>query len=334
MPDPSRVTVDTHPAQQHASIATFSTRSVPPEHRIPLWEEFNRRYIVELKVETYSRHGLQGTMRHMQVGRVAITDIVANDHVVRSGRDRTPQASQGGLGMTITLKGTGFLYQSGLSVPITAGDVVTHDPDSPRMLGFASDMHQLVVAVPRELHFRRTGNWTLPQGLVSNIAQGETFASNIVALVGRLLSDPASSTPAHEGILLDLFDLIAEGVTGSSMTYYIAAKDYIRAHLHESDLSVRRIASAVAISERQLARTFASQHASVAATVAEIRLQRAHELLGDVRRLGTPIHGIAKSLGFTSSSHFSKAFRQRFGYSPTEVRALARATAKTILGPE
>ena len=57
MPEPSRVTVDVHPAQQHASIATFSTGSVPPERRIPLWEEFNRRHLVELGVETYSRHG-------------------------------------------------------------------------------------------------------------------------------------------------------------------------------------------------------------------------------------------------------------------------------------
>jgi AraC-like DNA-binding protein len=54
----------------------------------------------------------------------------------------------------------------------------------------------------------------------------------------------------------------------------------------------------------------------------ELRLARARELLGtqdDLARL-------ALDLGFSSHSHFSTAFRHRFGDTPARVRARVRST--------
>jgi hypothetical protein len=56
---------------------------------------------------------------------------------------------------------------------------------------------------------------------------------------------------------------------------------------------VAKTAQAISVSERQLARAFAAGNTSVAATVAEMRLQRPRELLRDRRRLEMPVNQIA-----------------------------------------
>ena len=47
-----------------------------------------------------------------------------------------------------------------------------------------------------------------------------------------------------------------------------------------------------------------------------LRLARALDLLGD----DVDLSALSLSLGFTSHSHFSAAFRQAYGRSPTEFR--------------
>ena len=52
----------------------------------------------------------------------------------------------------------------------------------------------------------------------------------------------------------------------------------------------------------------------------DLRLMRASELLGTQDDLAS----LALDLGFSSHSHFTTAFRRRFGKTPAEARALMR----------
>jgi AraC-like DNA-binding protein len=52
--------------------------------------------------------------------------------------------------------------------------------------------------------------------------------------------------------------------------------------------------------------------------VREFRLQRAAELL---RNRADNITGVAYAVGFSSLSHFARAFRERFGVAPSEYAA-------------
>src|SRR5690606_40144824 len=51
----------------------------------------------------------------------------------------------------------------------------------------------------------------------------------------------------------------------------------------------------------------------------ERRLLRVHRALAAPRD-GRPIMALAERYGFASHAHLSRQFRQRFGYSPSEVR--------------
>jgi transcriptional regulator GlxA family with amidase domain len=86
------------------------------------------------------------------------------------------------------------------------------------------------------------------------------------------------------------------------------------------------IARAVRISTRQLERLF-RQHLGVspAAYASAMRLDRARALL---RQTAMPVTDIGIACGFQSASHFSTAFRARFGHAPRAERRIAAPHAR------
>jgi AraC-like DNA-binding protein len=100
-----------------------------------------------------------------------------------------------------------------------------------------------------------------------------------------------------------------------------AAKLYIEAHCDIADLTAARIADALHCSRSQLYRVFAEHELEVGGYLRDVRLRRAAALLGAARP-GATIGTVALACGYTDLSAFGKAFRARFGVSPTEWRAL------------
>ena len=96
---------------------------------------------------------------------------------------------------------------------------------------------------------------------------------------------------------------------------------FISRHLLAPDLNVATIARACAVSRATLYRAF-DNHGGVAAQIQRMRLDRAREALRS-RFNGVPtITGIAFDYGFSSQGHFSRAYRARFGYSPSDEPSL------------
>jgi AraC-like DNA-binding protein len=94
---------------------------------------------------------------------------------------------------------------------------------------------------------------------------------------------------------------------------------YIELHLKDADLGTLPICAAMKISRATLYRLFES-YGGVANHIKERRLIRIHGLLTapDQRR---SLALIADDHGFKDASHFSRAFRRHFGYTPSEAPA-------------
>ena len=98
-------------------------------------------------------------------------------------------------------------------------------------------------------------------------------------------------------------------------------KDYIEANLADPELSVERIGHACGISVRGLHRHFAEDPAgSVSRYLWQRRLIRCAEALRDPSRAHLSITDVCFSYGFSSSSHFSRLFKERFGVPPVHYR--------------
>lgn len=125
-----------------------------------------------------------------------------------------------------------------------------------------------------------------------------TFALIEGALAGRPQVEPEQTQSIHR-------------------TVRGAAKTYIDAHLSDQRLAPTQIADTLEISRSVLYRAFDS-YGGVAAYVLTRRLDRCFEAL--IRRKGRSpsISEIAYAHGFSSDTHFSRAFKARFGMNPRE----------------
>src|SRR5262249_24093231 len=103
-----------------------------------------------------------------------------------------------------------------------------------------------------------------------------------------------------------------------------AIKEDIAGRLDRPDLSVATIAARHRVSLRWMQRLFESEGTTFAEYVLAQRLFRAHRLLTDPLHASHKVSTISHNVGFGDLSYFNRAFRERYGMTPSELRAAAR----------
>jgi AraC-like DNA-binding protein len=93
--------------------------------------------------------------------------------------------------------------------------------------------------------------------------------------------------------------------------------------LGRRDLSLAGLAARHGVSPRYVQMLFENEGTTFSRFLRDQRLARAHRMLGDRRFADQTISTIAYDAGFGDLSHFNRAFRRRFGKSPSETRAAA-----------
>ena len=130
-----------------------------------------------------------------------------------------------------------------------------------------------------------------------------------------------------------IFDLAALAIGGTRDAVEIARGRGVRvARLraikadivaHGGDLSVDDVAKRHRLSARYIRKLFESDGMSLSDFMLGQRLLRAHRMLCYPRCCGRNITAIAFEAGFNDLSHFNRAFRRRFGTTPSDVRDTA-----------
>jgi AraC-like DNA-binding protein len=112
---------------------------------------------------------------------------------------------------------------------------------------------------------------------------------------------------------------------GLSAVRLSAMKDDIRKACHRPDLSVRAVAARHGVSARYVQRVFEESGSTFTQYLAEQRLAAAYQALRRRTSADLPISTIAFDCGFSDVSHFNRAFRRRFGCTPSEVRKTSQS---------
>jgi AraC family transcriptional regulator of adaptative response / methylphosphotriester-DNA alkyltransferase methyltransferase len=107
---------------------------------------------------------------------------------------------------------------------------------------------------------------------------------------------------------------------------YLQARVVIARH-YRHPLTLDAVARALASSPRQLTRVYAQfGEATFREDLLARRLSIAAQLL--IEQPAISVHDIARLVGFRQAPHFAKAFRRRYGLTPTAFRAEGRAYAR------
>ncbi|GLK83301.1 AraC family transcriptional regulator [Ancylobacter defluvii] len=104
-------------------------------------------------------------------------------------------------------------------------------------------------------------------------------------------------------------------------------KKEIAARLDDPALDIALVARRHGISPRYVQLLFAQEDTSFSDFLREARLDRAFRQLGDATNRES-VAGIAFDAGFTDLSTFNRAFRRRYGCTPSDVRARAVRTRR------
>jgi len=119
--------------------------------------------------------------------------------------------------------------------------------------------------------------------------------------------------------LVPSVDALALAGPSVDMTLRRQIKRFVEAELTHSNLSADAICARFHISRSTLYRLFEPM-GGVARYIRERRLMRIHSLL--VTSEGRPhLQRLAEDHGFSTPAHFSRAFREQFGYAPSELAA-------------
>jgi len=103
-----------------------------------------------------------------------------------------------------------------------------------------------------------------------------------------------------------------------------AIKHEILENFDHHDLSITKVAARHAVTPRFIQRLFESEGMTFSKYLLEQRLACAHRLLSDPRHRGLTITAIAFDAGFGDLPYFNRAFRRRYGATPSDVRSSAK----------
>jgi AraC-like DNA-binding protein len=103
-----------------------------------------------------------------------------------------------------------------------------------------------------------------------------------------------------------------------------AIKTEIFKGLNRQDLSLGSLAARHGVTARYVQMLFEREGTTFSRFLLDQRLARAHRMLRDPRFAKRTITAIAYEAGFGDLSHFNRAFRRRYGETPSDVRAGSR----------
>jgi len=315
-------------------LLTLSTDQVPPRERLDLWRDVLTRKLLRVAIDPVSdrpfrakaalraQHGVR-----MGVGQLGPTISRRTRQIVADDNDD--------VALLVNLEGP-FIARLGEDVSLEEGEAMLVDCRTSGDFLRPLAGRLLCVRMPRAT----LGEYgpKLEGALGHKIPAGVDALRLLVGYVS-MLSQPAAMTlppEASYSVVRHVCDLaaltIGAGRDGAHLaeTRGLAAArlQAIKAHVNASigpyPLSIDGVADQQGVSARYVRKLFEAEGTSFTNYVAERRLARAHALLTQPLRAPAPVSAIAYDVGFGDLSYFNRAFRRRYGATPSEIRAEAR----------
>lgn len=314
-----------------AALELVSTDQVAPKDSIPYWKDLIWQHLGRLRSEARSEGDFRGRLLHCNAGDVKLCRLSASSHRVARTPDLIRQDDRGFLKVVFQMEGTTWFEQDGRKTLLQPGEWSIYDTMKSYTVSNTSDIEQLVLLVPREKVLAAHLN---PDEL---LVQRYDARTGIGRLAGELLNkaldeiescSPESTEAIGEAVAQLLRQSLMERAgRPTSLSLREALRDRIRTYIHRNlrdpGLSIDQIAAALRCSKRNLHKAFSNDGATISDTIWRLRLEHCRRDLSSPACAWKSITEIAYSWGFSSSTHFSKAFREAYGTSPKLYRMTA-----------
>ncbi len=312
----------------------IDTAAAAPDQRVRYWEDQCRDNLVSFRCTSHADEGLVANHICLDMAAVRVGRTGANAHVI----ERTPEMIRSfpreSIFVNLILAGETFFYQRGHCAKLQRGDVLLYDARYPYLVGGASHFDLLHIDITAADFHARLGRTEIRQPIQLGNRGGtaQLYRRTLSRWLLDLLEGPAVPRHSPEALCQQVCELLrlmmgqADGssaLSALSAGHLLAARAFIDEHLGDESLHAERVAAGVGISERHLRRLFAAQGVSLADHLLARRLEQARQDLLDPRLRRCTVAETAYRCGFASHAHFSRAFKLRFGTTPSEAQRSA-----------
>ena len=309
----------------------FRTAGVAPEARVAYWTKGYTARFAAVRVDPANAKSFQAQLKLRTLGPLTFAWVRSQpSHVVRT-KELAAQASERQFGFVIQLQGRGEVSHRGHGFGFTPGDIVLNDTTEPMSCSFPEPMEGLTVRVSEAglktripfaddvCGMRIPGDATLVPTVVN-------MAKNLALSNDHLL--PEYSTQLANS-LLDVFAMSYSAICGRiaydasiASARQVLVTEFIETRLHDPGLTPGTISAALRISPRYLRKLMAQYGETASSYILRRRLEESSKQLRTVLRRNRTITDIAFSLGFNSTAHFARVFKERYGVTPTDYKMM------------
>ena len=313
----------------------FSTDAVASPDRVAYWVDTICATYVELECEPGVDEGFGGHVVKHSLPGLELSQVRASPQRVSRTRQSIARADERCYIVSVQVRGRGVIAQDGREAVLEPGDFAIYDSARPYTLTFSEDFEERCLKV-RESRMRE-----LLKGVDRVTAKTVARSSGAGGLLGPTLDSVCAQADRLESVASSavsdaILSLLAGGLStlSSSLSaepssleaYHLGRiRQFMLANLGDGDLTIEKIASHTNLSVAHIYRLFKSQSMSPSEYLWSERLARCKRDLSDPTLRRQSVSQIAFRWGFNDASHFSKAFRQRYGISPLAHRHQAAA---------
>ncbi|MBI0277620.1 transcriptional regulator FeaR [Hafnia alvei] len=266
--------------------------------------------------------GFSGSVQEFRTGALRLSMV----DIAQTKLYRTPKEiaqSDGSYFYTVfQLSGHSEMEQEGQRALLSAGDITLIDAAKPSTFTFSDTSRQISLLLPRGYLERNLQFADLR--CAQRLAAGAPMVRLSQQLVQESMRNSALDQQESEAVLDAVATLlrpalIARDDDAPQDKVFSRTLTFIDKHIQSESLRPEWIASEVGVSVRSLYRMFARKGLVVAQYIKNRRLDLCANALrsAPVRQ---KLSDIGYSWGFADHSHFSTAFKTRFGITPGEYR--------------
>lgn len=200
---------------------------------------------------------------------------------------------------------------------------------------FSERSDSALLMIPRALAESVLGPVRGLHGAVISPAGSALLRTHLRQLQRSVHDIPASQGARMAGVLMDLL-AVSLAMEGRPVTLPVETRDgaerrralaAIDARLGSAQLGAASLARTLGVSRSTLYRLFGAE-GGVNACIRKLRLERVHQLLGQPAT-SEPIAVLAERWGFCDAAHFGRLFREAYGMTPGDYRAMRRSMRET-----
>jgi AraC-like DNA-binding protein/mannose-6-phosphate isomerase-like protein (cupin superfamily) len=309
----------------------LSTKDIAPRERYDWLREVICREYTNVEITSPAHGNLSQDLTIYPWENLQLSTIQSSAISLQRLPSEPHLNSQDAYFVIMLISGDYLLEQNGRQVFLRPGDMTIYDATLPHRIHCPGEFTKLILSIPRAIFRDRVAGIDRCTALCIPGAQGIGFvASNFL----HSCVTHADELQSHEFSALSAYalDLLALAVTsvrpvGGNLSRSRAVsinniKTFIEQNLCSSVLDTRMITRYASLSARYINNLFEDEGTSLMRYVLMRRLDNCRKDMLNPVYAGHRLSAIAFRWGFNDAAHFSRAFKQQFGCSPSEFKRI------------